>query len=169
MVVKDTDVEMARCWASAAEMLSITETAMKTLLLAEDSQDDIFAMKMACRRTGIPHLLQIVTDGAMAMAYLAGKDGYVDRTIHPLPELIFLDINMPKRNGHEVLEWVRSQPGLKELPVVMLSSSIQRVDVDRAYLLGVTSYLQKVPNLGEFGQAVRVVLKYWLELNIAPA
>jgi CheY-like chemotaxis protein len=139
---------------------------MKTLLLAEDSEDDIFAMKMACKRTGIPHSLQIVTDGEMAVDYLSGKGAYGDRTIYPMPDVVFLDINMPKRNGHEVLEWVRTQPGLKQLPVVMLTGSVLSEDVERAYGLGVTSYLQKLPELGEFGQAVRVILKYWLELNV---
>jgi CheY-like chemotaxis protein len=85
-----------------------------------------------------------------------------------MPDVIFLDIKMPKRDGHEVLKWVRSQPGLKNLPVVMLTSSAQRTDIDRAYDLGVTSYLEKVPCLAEFGQGVRIILKYWLELNVAP-
>jgi len=139
---------------------------MKTVLLAEDNEDDIFIMKMACKRTGIPHVLQIVTDGDMALDYLSGKGRFADRILHPLPNVIFLDIKMPKRNGHEVLTWIRAHPDFKEFPVVMLTGSILREDVDRAYQLGVTSYLQKVPNQAEFGQAVRVILKYWLELNI---
>jgi CheY-like chemotaxis protein len=150
-------------------MFLASETGMKTVLLAEDSEDDIFIMKMACKRTGIPHLLQIVKDGNMAMDYLSGHGAYADRTAHPMPDVIFLDIKMPKCNGHQVLEWVRAQPLLQNLPVVMLTSSTLRTDVDRAYKLGVTSYLQKIPDLAEFGQAVRVILKYWLELNINPA
>jgi CheY-like chemotaxis protein len=142
---------------------------MKTVLLVEDNQDDVFVMKMACQRTGIPHLLQVVTDGAMALDYLSGNGVYADRTIHPLPDVLFLDIRMPKRNGHEVLKWIRSQPGLKNLPVVMLTVSTQTEDVDRAYELGVTSYLQKVACLAEFGQGVRIILKYWLELNVGPS
>lgn len=142
---------------------------MKTVLLAEDSEDDIFAMKMACKRTGIPHSLKIVTDGDMAVDYLSGKGPFADRTENPIPDVLFLDIKMPKRNGHEVLAWVREQPELKELPVVMITSSVLKADVDRAYQLGVTSYLQKVASPAEFGQAVRVILKYWLELNITPS
>jgi CheY-like chemotaxis protein len=141
---------------------------MKTVLLAEDSEDDIFAMKMACKRTGIPHVLKFVTDGDMAVDYLSGKGIYSDRTTYPIPDVLFLDIKMPKRNGHEVLAWVRAQPDLKDLPVVMITSSVLKADVDRAYQLGVTSYLQKVASPAEFGQAVRVILKYWLELNITP-
>jgi CheY-like chemotaxis protein len=142
---------------------------MKTVLLVEDSENDVFLMKMACQRTGIPHSLQIVNDGDAAVKYLTGVDGYADRLRNPLPELIFLDIKMPKRDGHEVLQWIRTQPTLKNLPVVMLTGSTQREDIDRAYKLGVTSYLEKVSCMAEFGQGVRVILKYWLELNIIPS
>lgn len=142
--------------------------SVKTVLLVEDNQDDVFVLKMACQRTGIPHNLRVVTDGAMALDYLSGQGQFADRSVNPMPDVIFLDIKMPKRDGHEVLKWVRSQPGLKNLPVVMLTSSTQRNDIDRAYELGVTSYLEKVPCLAEFGQGVRVILKYWLELNVPP-
>ena len=141
----------------------------KTVLLVEDNQDDIFVMKMACQRTGIPHLLRVVTDGAMAIDYLSGNGDYADRLVNPLPDVVFLDIRMPKCDGHEVLKWIRSRPGLKNLPVVMLTVSTQMADVDRAYELGVTSYLQKVSCLAEFGQGVRIILKYWLELNVGPS
>jgi CheY-like chemotaxis protein len=110
----------------------------------------------------------VVTDGALALDYLSGNGSYTDRTAYPMPDVVFLDIKMPKRNGHEVLKWIRAQPGLKNLPVVMLTVSTQAADVERAYQLGVTSYLQKVPSLAEFGQAVRIILKYWLELNVGP-
>jgi CheY-like chemotaxis protein len=137
-----------------------------TLLLVEDSEDDVFVMQRTCRRTGIPHTLQVVTDGEMAIEYLSGKGVYHDRSVYPMPHVVFLDINMPRRNGHEVLAWIRSHPGLQQLPVVMLTSSVLGSDVERAYKLGVTSYLQKEIGLAEFGQAVRIVLKYWLEMNV---
>lgn len=139
---------------------------MKQVLLVEDSDDDVLVMKRACQRTGIPHALHIVSDGNTAIDYLSGAGAYIDRTVFPLPDIVFLDIKLPGRNGHEVLEWMRNQPGLKNLPVVMLTISEECSDVARAYKLGVTSYLRKVPCPAEFGQAVRVILKYWLELNI---
>ena len=140
---------------------------MKTVLLVEDNQDDVFVMKMACQRTGIPHLLRVVTDGVMAVDYLSGTGDFTDRTIHPLPNLLFLDIKMPKRDGHQVLKWIREQPYLKKLPVVMLTGSILTADVAQAYQSGATSYLQKIANPTEFGKVIRVILNYWLELNIA--
>ncbi len=141
----------------------------KTVLLVEDNDDDILIMKMACKRTGIPHLLQVATDGAKAIDYLSGNGVWADRTVYPMPDLIFLDIKMPHRDGLEVLQWIRSQPCLKSLPVVMLTISTHPADVERAYELGATSYLQKISNLAEFGQGVRIILKYWLELNVGPS
>ncbi len=139
---------------------------MRTVLLVEDNEDDVFFMKMACQRTGIPHALQVVEDGDAALDYLSGNGPYGDRSKYPLPDLIFLDIKIPKRSGHEVLEWIRSQAKLKHLPVVMITSSLLNTDISRAYELGVTSYLRKLASPAEFGQGVRVILKYWLELNI---
>ena len=142
---------------------------MKCVLLVEDNEDDALMMKMACQRTGIPHSLHVVTDGDAAINYLLGAGEYADRAKHPLPDLVFLDIKLPKRSGHEVLEWTRSRAKFKNLPIVMLTSSAEPKDVSRAYSLGVTSYLRKMGGPAEFGQAVRVILKYWLELNIATA
>ena len=140
---------------------------MKSVLLVEDNEDDVFFVRRACQRTGIPHALRVVTDGDQAIDYLAGKGGFADRTRHPLPDLVFLDIKLPKRDGHYVLKWIRSHAAFKTLPVVMLTSSSADSDVARAYELGVTSYLRKIACPAEFGQGVRVILKYWLELNIA--
>src|SRR5579863_5217491 len=139
---------------------------MKTVLVVEDRDDDLYLIKMACKRAGIPHELQAVTDGQAAIDYLAGTGKFADRTAHPLPDLVFLDIKLPRCDGHEVLKWIRGAGGFKTLQVVMLTSSAQESDVNRAYELGVTSYLRKIASPAEFGQAVRVILKYWLELNV---
>lgn len=138
---------------------------MKTVLMVEDNEDDAFLIGKACQRSGIPHTLKLVTDGKAAIDYLSGAGMYADRAAYPFPELVLLDIKLPVLHGFEVLEWIRGQPELKNLPVVMLTSSEQSKDVHRAYSLGVTSYLRKISEPAEFGQAVRVVLKYWLELN----
>jgi CheY-like chemotaxis protein len=142
---------------------------MKNVLVVEDNEDDLFFIKMACQRSGIPHSLHFVMDGKAAVDYLSGHGPYADRHQHPIPDVIFLDVKLPKLTGHEVLEWIRAQPILKKLPVVMVTSSVHDADVNRAYELGVTSYLRKIVSRAEFGQAVRVILKYWLELNITPS
>jgi CheY-like chemotaxis protein len=142
---------------------------MKTVLLVEDNDNDVFMMRMACQRTGIPHLFQVVTDGDAAVEYLSRSGAYADAATHPPPDVVFLDIKMPKRNGHQVLKWIRDQGELKNLPVVMLTGSDQEDDVTQAYQLGATSYLQKIADPAEFAQAVRIILKYWLEFNITPA
>lgn len=139
---------------------------MKIVLLVEDSKNDVALMRMACMRTGIPHSLHVVNDGRAAVNYLSNKSGYADAGSLSAPDLIFLDVNLPLLSGHEVLAWIRSQPGLRSVPVVMLSNSTHESDVERAYKLGVTSYLRKIASVGVFGQGVRVILKYWLELNI---
>lgn len=139
---------------------------MKTVLLAEDDDSDLLLMKMACERSGVAHKLRVVTDGHAAIEYLAGTGKFEDRLAHPLPHLVFLDIKMPKRTGLEVLEWIRQQPHLRALPVIMLTSSTQIQDINRAYELDATSYLKKISDPTEFTQAVRIILKYWLELNI---
>ena len=141
---------------------------LKTVLLVEDNSDDVFVMKMACQRSGIPHQLKVAEDGDAAVDYLSGAGKFKDRAAHPFPDVVFLDIKMPKRDGHEVLQWIREQPAMKNLPVVMLTGSVQPSDVDRAFELGVTSYLKKVACPAEFGQAVRIILKYWLDLHITP-
>ena len=142
---------------------------MKTVLLVEDSEDDLALMKMACHRTGIPHSLQVVMHGDAAVDYLSATGAYSDRSAHPLPDLIFLDIKLPRRSGHEVLEWIRAQPGLVSLPIVVLTGSDEIADVNRAYKLGATSYLNKMAGPAELGQAVRIILKYWLQMNVAPS
>ena len=157
-----------RLGLSVLQIAATLAAPLKIVLLVEDSSDDVFVMKMACQRSGIPHDLRVAEDGDAAVEYLSGAGKYKDRTAHPFPDVVFLDIKMPKRDGHEVLKWIREQPGMKNLPVVMLTGSVQPSDVDRAFELGVTSYLKKVACPAEFGQAVRIVLKYWLDLHITP-
>lgn len=142
---------------------------MKTVLLVEDNDNDVFMMQMACEGTGLPHLFKVVPDGDAAVDYLAGAGAFADRSAHPKPDVVFLDIKLPKRDGHQVLKWIRARPELKNLPVIMLTGSDQLGDVNQAYQLGATSYLQKITDPAEFGQAVRIILKYWLDFHVHPS
>jgi CheY-like chemotaxis protein len=141
---------------------------MKTVLLVEDSPDDAFMVQNACQNADIPHALVHLLDGVDAIDYLDGNGSYANRIAHPIPNLIFLDIKMPRKDGHEVLEWIRAQPELQNLPVIMLTNSDDPKDIHRAYKLGVTSYLLKTGDPVEFVLGVRIILKYWLCLNITP-
>jgi CheY-like chemotaxis protein len=139
-----------------------------TVLLVEDNHDDVFFMREASKAADIPHSLTIVNDGQTAVDYLAGVNGYHDRERHPLPDLIVLDLNLPRRTGHEVLEWLRSQPALRTVPVVMLTTSTHKADIERAYQLGVSSYLVKKFSYVQFREVVRIIFTYWLHLNVRP-
>jgi CheY-like chemotaxis protein len=139
-----------------------------TILLVEDDDNDVVLIQRALRKADIPNEVQVVRDGERAIEYLEGSGEYKDRAKYPLPSLILLDLKLPRRSGHEVLEWVRRQDALKRLPVVILTSSRQAVDVNRAYDLGVNSYLVKPVTFDGLMELVRTLDLYWLLLNERP-
>ena len=103
----------------------------------------VFLLKRAFATARIPATFQFVTDGQEAIDYLSGANRYADRNEYPLPDLMLLDIKMPRLDGFAVLDWLRKQPGLKRLPVTMFSTSDMQKDIDRAYELGANSFLVK--------------------------
>src|SRR5437868_5957497 len=113
------------------------------ILIAEDSEDDVFLLDRACLKAGINVRFMQVRNGEEAINYLAGKNQYTDRAAYPLPGLLLLDLKMPKVNGFAVLEWLKQQPVLKRLIVAVLTSSTAPMDINRAYDLGANSYLAK--------------------------
>lgn len=139
-----------------------------TVLLAEDDPNDVLLLQRALRRLNNTCTLQVVEDGEAAIAYLAGQTPYSDRDRFPLPALLLLDLKLPRRTGHEVLAWLRQEPGLKRLPVVMLTSSRETEDVNRAYDLGVNSYLVKPVGSDALLDLLRTLHRYWLRLNESP-
>ncbi|HWD93993.1 MAG TPA: response regulator [Verrucomicrobiae bacterium] len=116
---------------------------MTTILHVEDDPNDTLLFEHACRKAGVVFDLQAVSDGDQAIAYLRGANDFSDRSKHPLPELILLDLKMPRVSGFDVLAWLRSETSLKKVPVVVLTSSNHDADVKRAYDLGAKSYLIK--------------------------
>jgi CheY-like chemotaxis protein len=140
----------------------------KPILYADDDENDQFLMERAFEKSGIPHPLKLASDGKQAIAYLAGADGYADRTKHPLPCLVMLDLSMPGKTGHEVLQWIRSQPHLAGLPAVVLTSSNQDSDIHRAYLLGASGFMIKPGDPLELLQIVKAIEQHWLSGNPTP-
>jgi CheY-like chemotaxis protein len=119
---------------------------MRPVLYAEDEDNDAYLMQRAFAKAGVSNPLHVVVDGDEAIQYLSGTRRFSDRTQYPLPCLLLLDLNLPRQSGLEVLEWVRSQPALQSMPVVILTSSSQDRDIGSAYSLGANGYLVKPPS-----------------------
>ena len=137
------------------------------ILLVEDDPNDVLLLRRAFRSAGLPEPGQVASDGEEAIAYLGGEGAFADRERYPLPELLLLDLKLPRRSGFEVLAWVREQERTSRLPVVVLTSSRQEDDVRRAYDLGANSYLVKPGSFDGLKEMVQAVDLYWLRLNEA--
>ena len=139
-----------------------------TVLLVEDDPNDVLLIQRAFQRNHVANAVQVVRDGDEALAYLSGQAPFADRERHPLPVLMLMDLKMPRKSGLEVLEWVRQQPGLKRLPIIVLTSSNQSPDINRAYELGANSYLVKPAGFDSLLDLVKNLDMYWLILNERP-
>ena len=143
--------------------------AHQAILIADDSDEDAFILKRAFMKAGSDIPLLFVKDGQEAMDYLSGEGQFGDRSAHPLPRLMLLDLKMPRADGFDVLGWMQKQPTLKLLPVTVLSSSNEDRDVDRAYALGANSYVVKPGSFGGVVELVERLLAYWIEVNRPPS
>ncbi|MDB6124976.1 MAG: response regulator receiver protein [Pedosphaera sp.] len=123
--------------------------SQNVILLVEDQPDDVRLFQFALTSWNVPNPLRVVTTGDEALAYLAGQSLYADRKLYPLPALILLDLSLPQLSGFEVLKWIRSRSEFKQVPIVVLSASEERRDIDHAYELGANSYLIKTPDLNK--------------------
>jgi CheY-like chemotaxis protein len=137
----------------------------KRVLIAEDDPSDVFLLQRAFAAAEVPATLHVVRDGQEAIDYLEGQDGFSDRSAFPLPDLLLLDLKMPRLNGFDVLGWLREKPGLKRLLVTVLTSSDQPNDINRAYDLGANSYLVKPHGSNDLAELVQRLQRYWLESN----
>jgi CheY-like chemotaxis protein len=132
-----------------------------SILLIEDSEDDVFMMQRAFRKANIPNPLQVATNGAEGLDYLEGRGAFADRTKFPVPIIVFLDLNLPKKSGFEVLEYARQQPVLKMLTIYILSSSTRPSDVERAAQLGANGYFIKPTQIEKLQELVQA----WFNLS----
>ena len=138
------------------------------ILLAEDREDDILVIRRAFAKGDILNPLHVVRDGEEAIAYLAGEGKYANRSEYPLPELLLLDLSMPRVDGFQVLRWIRQQPGIASLRVVVLTSSDELPDINEAYRLGVNSFLVKPLDFQLFVETSKLIKDYWLRTDRAP-
>lgn len=138
------------------------------VLLVEDNPDDVFFMRRAFKVAGIANGLEVAEDGRAATEYLSAAGSFSDRQKFPLPCLILLDLKLPHVPGLEVLKWIREQPHLRRIVVIVLTSSHLDVDIERAYSLGANSYLVKPPNASSLNDMVRRIKEYWFEMNQFP-
>lgn len=113
------------------------------ILIAEDSEDDILLFQMAVKRAAGSHVFYFVNNGVEAIEWLEGTGIRADRSMYPFPSVVVTDLKMPKLNGFELLQWVRSKPRFSNLPVIAYSSSSDPDDVERAFRLGATTYFRK--------------------------
>lgn len=135
------------------------------ILLVEDNEDDAYFMQQAVRDAEIVNQVIHVEDGQQAIDYLAGEGRFTDRASHPLPMIVFLDLKLPYKTGHQVLEWIRAQPQFKKLIVIILTSSDEPVDLNRSYQLGANSYVVKPPTSEQLLELAASFKLWWLRQN----
>jgi len=138
------------------------------ILLVEDNRMDVELLLDAFRAARLGNKVHVVRNGQEALDYLLGHGEYANRQEYPLPDLMLLDLKMPGIDGHEVLRQVKETPGLKRLPVVVLTSSKEQGDRALSYDNGANSYLVKPVSLDGFLDMTRQITDYWLFLNVGP-
>ena len=139
-----------------------------TILHVEDDPNDVLLVERAMRKANCTAVLRSVADGDKAVAYLKGEESFGNRDENPFPDVVLLDLKMPRKSGLEVLTWIREQAQFKRLPVVVFTSSKHEQDINRAYDLGANSYLVKPVGFDALLETVKQVQQYWGSLNQAP-
>jgi two-component system response regulator len=139
----------------------------KIILLVEDNPDDEALTLRAFKKNNIVNEVVVVRDGAEALDYLFGKGGCADRDVSATPQVILLDLKLPKVDGLEVLQRVRADDRTRLIPVIILTSSKEEQDLVEGYSLGANSYIRKPVDFVQFTEAMRLLGLYWLVLNEA--
>lgn len=140
----------------------------KLILLVEDNPDDVLLTKEALKDNNILNEIIIANDGVEALDFLFGRGKYENRDLSINPQLILLDLKLPKVDGLEVLKEVKSSERTKTIPVVILTSSKEEQDLIKSYSLGVNSYIRKPVDFEQFSQSVKQLGLYWLVINELP-
>ena len=132
------------------------------VLYVENDDNDVVLMRYAWKKVGVLNPLQVATDGDAALRYLSGAGPYANRVAHPMPSLVLTNLELPRVSGIDVLKWIRAEPAIHTLPVVVLSSWVQAVDVHTAYEARVNGYLEKPPTFDGWRKLVASVNDFWL-------
>ncbi|MCA1818463.1 MAG: response regulator [Thermoplasmatota archaeon] len=138
------------------------------ILMAEDDEDDYVIARDVFADHRIANELRWVKDGQELLDYLRRKGKYADSTQSPDPGLILLDLNMPRKDGREALKEIKSDPHLRRIPVVILTTSKAEEDIFRSYDLGVNSFIQKPVDFQQFVAVVKSLTEYWLQIVQLP-
>ncbi len=140
---------------------------MSVILFAEDEEDDAFFVQHAMDRLHSPHRLMVVRDGQQVVEYLCGAPPYEDRRKYPLPDLLLLDLKMPSLTGFGVLAWLKQQPHLKDLRIIVLTASPNKADRTRARRLGACDYYVKPFRLDNLVRVIEDLQDRWLSAPLA--
>src|SRR5689334_4351217 len=140
----------------------------EVILVVDDSEDDVLLIQKAFRNAGLTYPIQIVNSGEEAVAYLQGDLHFANRSEYPLPALVLLDLKMQGLSGFDVLQWIRQQPTLSNLRVVVLTSSDHIRDVNEAYQLGANSFMVKPSDFENYQAMSESIKDYWLRRSRAP-
>jgi CheY-like chemotaxis protein len=139
-----------------------------TILMADDDQDDRDLTRDAMRKGKLPGQLRCVEDGEELLEYLNRQGRYTQPEDSPLPELILLDLNMPRMDGREALREIKADPDLRSIPVVVLTTSEEDEDIFRSYDLGASSYITKPVTFDALVQVMRELGNYWFQIVRLP-
>jgi two-component system response regulator len=146
----------------------MTAAEERKILLVEDNADDEALTIRALKRNNIVNAIDVVRDGAEALDYMFCRGAWSDRNPQMVPQVVLLDLKLPKVSGLEVLKAIREDEKLRFLPVVILTSSTEEQDIVKSYGLGANSYIRKPVDFDQFSEAVRTLGLYWLVLNETP-
>lgn len=137
-----------------------------TVFIAEDSDLDFSLLNHALAHSHANLLVHRATDGQVAIDYLKGGEQYADRALYPFPNVVMVDLKMPRVSGFDVLEWIRDNPGYRVIPTVVMSTSAEPADVQRAYELGANTYFRKPAGLADLVALCTHLAEYWARAEI---
>ena len=138
------------------------------ILCADDDPDDRLLLRDALDEVGFAHDLRFVEDGEQLMAYLRGEGDFADPAHSPAPDLLLLDLNMPRKDGREALKEIKSDPRLANIPVVVMSTSRDKEDIDEAYRLGANSFIPKPSRYEDLISTIGFITEYWFDTASLP-